>query len=260
MTEEVYQRVQASFGPKAHQYTISKGHADTEELQRLVERVKPAKTDTMMDLGTGAGHTALAFAPFVARVVAIDVTPQMLEEVRRNAAARGIQNIVTKQGAAEALPCPDNSFELVSCRLTTHHFADLPLALREMARVLRPGGRLLIVDSIAPEDPELDRQVNQIEVLRDPSHVRNYRTSEWLQLVEEAGLKVVDYYPGVYDEGDKMDFDRWTARIGTSPENVEALRQIFNTASAGLREVFNVEVNGPVIRFTIPILTMIAQK
>src|SRR5436305_13912770 len=119
-SQQIYDRVKGSFGPNAHAYTTSQGHANQTELEKLVERAAPNPADRLLDIGTGAGHTAIAFAPAVSRVIAYDLTPQMLEEVERNAAAKGVTNLETRQGAAEALPYPDASFELVSCRLTTH--------------------------------------------------------------------------------------------------------------------------------------------
>lgn len=255
-----YARVQASFGPNAAHYTTSPGHADRETLARLVARLAPRPTDSVLDIGTGAGHTALAFAPAVARVVALDLTRPMLGEVRRNAAARNVANLSVHQGAAEALPFADAVFDLVTCRLTTHHFAALPRAVGEMARVLRPGGRLLIADTMVPEDDELDRAINEIETLRDPSHVRNCRPSEWRHMLAAARLRVVECELGYYDEGDAMDFDAWTTRIGTPPEAVRALRARFIGASPALVAALRIERRDGAIRFALPRLTLIAAK
>lgn len=258
---QIYDRVKDSFGPHAHAYTTSQGHANQTELVKLVQRAAPRPTDHLLDIGTGAGHTALAFAPAVAQVIAYDLTPQMLREVERNAAAAGITNLETRQGAAEALPFPAAAFELVSCRLTTHHFADLAQALSEMARVLKPGGRLIIMDTTVPEDPELDRQINEIEVLRDPSHVRNYPASQWQALLEQVGLMVTLMEDGYYDEGDKMDFGAWTRRIGTSPENIARLEQLFHAASPALAAALRIDLSLPgKIGFALPRITLIAGK
>jgi SAM-dependent methyltransferase len=258
--DATYARVRASFGPNAAKYTASPGHADPEALTRLVSRVAPRATDHVLDVGTGAGHTALAFAPHVTKVVALDLTPSMLDEVRRNAAARGLSNVEVEQGEAESLPFADGSFDIVSCRLTTHHFPELPRAVGEMARVLRAGGRLVVADTMVPEDDELDAAINEIETLRDPSHVRNWRPSEWRHMVAAAGLRVVECDLGYYDEGEGMDFDAWTARIGTPPEAVAALRERFATASPKLRAVLRIGRVGESVRFALPRLTLIAAK
>jgi ubiquinone/menaquinone biosynthesis C-methylase UbiE len=259
--QQIYNLVKGSFGPNAHAYTVSAGHANLTELEKLVERVAPRPTDTLLDIGTGAGHTAIAFAPVVKRVIAYDLTPQMLEEVERNAAAKGITNVETRQGAAEKLPYPDASFELVSCRLTTHHFANLAQALAEMARVLKPGGKLVIMDTTVPDDADLDRQINEIEILRDPSHVRNYPEPEWRSLVEAVGLGISFVEAGYYDEGDQMDFGAWTRRIGTSPENVARLEELFHGASPALTDALKIDLSkAGKIGFALPRITLIAGK
>jgi ubiquinone/menaquinone biosynthesis C-methylase UbiE len=258
---EIYTKVQSSFGPNAHAYTVSKTHADSAILARLVAKVGPHPTDKMLDIGTGAGHTAIAFAPAVASVVALDLTPEMLTEVQRNAAAKGINNLTVKLGPAEALPFADGEFDIVSCRLTTHHFANLPQAVREMGRVLKVGGKLVISDTTVPLDAELDQQINEIEILRDPSHVRNYNSSEWRELVEqEAHMQVVDLEANYYDEGDKLDFDNWTQRLHTTPANVTKLRQIFQQASPALQSALQIEINGDKIDFALPRITLVAVK
>jgi len=255
-----YARVQASFGPNAARYTTSRGHADVEALTRLVARLAPRPTDAVLDLGTGAGHTALAFAPHVARVAALDLTRSMLDEVRRNAALRTVGNVTVAQGAAEALPFADATFDVVACRLTTHHFASLPHAVGEIARVLRTGGRLLVADTMVPEDDEIDRAINEIETLRDPSHVRNWRPSEWRHMIAAARMRVVECDLGYYDEGDGMDFEAWTARIGTPPDAVRALRARFAAAPPALVAALRIEPRGENFRFALPRLTLIAAK
>ncbi len=258
--DATYARVQASFGPNAAKYTASAGHADEQALARLVERLAPRPTDQLLDIGTGAGHTALAFAPVVARVAAFDLTRAMLEEVRRNAHARGIGNITVHQGAAESLPFASETFDLVTCRLTTHHFPALARAVGEMARVLRRDGRLLVADTTVPEDDEVDRAINQIELLRDPSHVRNWRPSEWRRMATDAGLRVVECELGYYDEGSGMDFDAWTARIGTPPDAVTELRARFAGASPDLVRALRITGSGSELKFALPRITLIAAK
>jgi SAM-dependent methyltransferase len=255
-----YAKVRASFGPHAAAYTSSKGHADADLLAALVALVDPRSGDRVLDVGTGAGHTGLAFAPRVAAVVALDATPEMLAEVERNAAARGLGNVRTQHATAEALPFADGSFEIVVTRLASHHFADLVTAIREMARVLAPGGRLLVTDTAVPEDPELDREINTIELLRDPAHVRNCRPSEWRAMLASAGLTVTHLETGYYDEGSGMDFDAWVARIGTAAPAVAELRRRFRSARAALVESLRVRCTGDAITFELPRITLVARR
>src|SRR5262245_49326554 len=114
--------VQQKFGEAAADYAASEVHASGPSLARLVELVDPKPSWRVLDIGTGAGHTALAFAPRVARVTASDVTEAMLAEAKELAAARGLVNFRTARARAEDLPFPDMSFDLVTCRLAVHHF------------------------------------------------------------------------------------------------------------------------------------------
>jgi ubiquinone/menaquinone biosynthesis C-methylase UbiE len=258
---DVHQRVQSQFGAAANAYTTSAGHSDPMLLRRVIELAQPGPSDRALDIATGAGHTALALAPQVAEVVAYDITPQMLEETARNAAARGFTNISTRQGAAEKLPFADASFDIVAVRQAPHHFADIRAAIREMARVVKPGGRVAIIDSRAPEDDELDRAYNYIEKLRDPSHVRNWRPSEWGAMLQEAGLKIVAEHLDFYTEnGRPMDFDAWTRRMKTPPAAVEELTRLFQDASPALIEALRIEIVDGKIGFCVPQIAIAATR
>src|SRR5215510_2475389 len=132
--------VQQKFGAAAADYATSTVHARGETLSRLVELVKPQRSWRVLDVATGAGHTALAFAPHVAKVTATDVTDEMLAEARKLAKARGVANVRTLHARAEDLPFPDASFDLVVCRLAAHHFDNVALFASEAFRVLMPEG------------------------------------------------------------------------------------------------------------------------
>jgi SAM-dependent methyltransferase len=185
--EEAARRI---FGERASYYTTSAAHTDPQVLARVVELAAPQPTWTALDIGTGTGHTAFALAPHLAAVVGLDLTPEMLAEAEQLRAARGLNNVTFQIADAHALPYPDASVDLVTCRRAAHHFSDIDRALAEMARVLRPGGRLVIDDRSAPEDDALDDCVNDLDWLHDESHVREYRPDRWVQLLTAAGLVV----------------------------------------------------------------------
>ncbi len=257
----VHERVQAQFGAAAEAYGTSLVHADASALQRVVELVEPKAGDAALDIATGAGHTALALAPLVARVTAYDLTREMLQETRRNAVARGLGNVFTQQGPAEKLPFREGSFDIVTVRQAPHHFADVRGAVREMARVAKPDARVVIVDSAAPEDAGLAAQWDRMERLRDPSHVRNYSPSEWRAMVAEAGLRVRCEETGFATEnGGPMSFDAWTRRIKTPPEAVVELTRLFRGASAELAAALRIEIVDGAIFFCVPVVTIAAGK
>jgi ubiquinone/menaquinone biosynthesis C-methylase UbiE len=256
-----YEAVRTTFGPAAGAYTASAGHADATSLARVVSYASPVPTDLALDIATGAGHTALAVAPYVRSVVALDVTPEMLVETARNALQRGLTNVRVQIGVAEALPLRDASFDIVTVRTAPHHFADIARAVGEMARVVRVGGRVVVVDTTVPEDDVLDREINAIELLRDPSHVRNYRPSEWRRMLEGAGLTITLAAVDRFTEGQgRMSFDTWTARAGTPREAVAALRARFLGATPALVEALDIQVQGEAIGFTLPKVEIVALK
>jgi SAM-dependent methyltransferase len=218
-------------------------------------------TDSVLDIATGAGHTALAFAPHVRRVVAYDLTDAMLAETTKNAADRGLTDVVTQQGPAERLPFLDGEFDIATVRLASHHFADNATAVREMARVVRPGGRVVVVDNYGPEDEALDALYQHIEKTRDASHVRSYRLSLWRKFLADAGLTIEHEVTDHYSESPRgMDFDDWVRRAKTPPDRVAELRSLFTGAAPDLRNLLRIRIEGDSIWFRIPQVTFIARK
>lgn len=185
--EETAKRI---FGERAESYTTSAAHADEQVLARIVELAQPQPRWTALDIATGTGHTALAFAPHVASVIGFDLTPEMLAEADKLRASRGISNVSFREGDVHALPFPDASFDLVTSRRAPHHFSNIKLALGEMKRVLRPAGRLVIDDRSVPEDDFVDACMNELDWYHDESHVRQYRPSEWQTLLKDVGFMV----------------------------------------------------------------------
>jgi ubiquinone/menaquinone biosynthesis C-methylase UbiE len=193
--------VQRQFGANAANYATSEVHADGASLGRLVELTAPRKHWRMLDIATGAGHTAATFAPHVARVIASDITEEMLAEAKRLAERKGLANVEVVAAEAERLPFEDSSFDLVTCRIAAHHFADIPAFLSEVRRVVKMGGIFALVDNLAPDlatTPELTQAelvaaaaaYNAFEKLRDPSHGRALTAAEWWHLVTTAGFVI----------------------------------------------------------------------
>lgn len=184
-----HRAAQLQFGKAAEAYVRSEAHAQGEELQLLLELAGDLREKRVLDVATGGGHTALAFARAGAKVVATDLTPEMLRAAASLAAQEEAHGIHFQAAAAEALPFDDASFEIVTCRIAAHHFAAPRRFLSEAARVLAPGGSLLLVDNVAPEAPALAQAMNRIEKWRDPSHVAAYGVSDWVGWCAEAGLE-----------------------------------------------------------------------
>lgn len=223
--------VRRQFGAHADAYVQSSDHARGESLERLVELTRPQPHWTVLDVATGGGHTALAVAPRVARVVASDLTPAMLEATARHAASRGAGNLSFVVADAEALPFPDASFDLVTCRVAPHHFPDVGRFVREAARVVRPGGLVAVVDNLVPDDRAVADYVNTFEKVHDPSHHRAYSLEEWIRFFEQAGLVVEQ----VETFRKRRDLERWAERSGCTPETIAALKRLLDEAPPGVR-------------------------
>ena len=244
--------IQEKFGAAAARYAASDYHGGGMDLAAMLAAAEPSGQERVLDLGSGAGHTALAFAPRVREVVGLDLTQPMLDEAAALAAQRGIRNVRFERGDAMAMPFPDACFDLVTCRQCAHHFERPVSALREVARVLRPGGCLVVVDSVAPDDPAQDTFLNAIELLRDPSHVRDHPVASWLAMLAAAGFEAE------CRETRRLviDFDEWVRRMATPPAIVAVLRALLADASDGVRAGLGIQPAG----FEIPIALFAARR
>jgi ubiquinone/menaquinone biosynthesis C-methylase UbiE len=199
--------VQEQFGATARTYLTSKPHAQGKSLDRLVELTQPQPDWHVLDVATGAGHTAYVFAPHVARVWATDITDEMLGLVREQANKRGFANLRVAYAKAEALPFEDAAFDLVTCRIAPHHFDSIPAFLGEARRVLKPHGTVALVDNVVPDDTVGD-YINAFERFRDPSHIRAWPMQEWRDAFKQHGFAIA------HEEqlAKTMEFSSWAGR------------------------------------------------
>lgn len=229
--------VRKQFARSAELYATSPVHARGADLDVVVRFARPEPTDVALDVSTGAGHTALALAPRVARVVATDLTPEMLEVARRLAAERGVKNVEFQEADVRALPFSDASFDVVTCRTAAHHYPELQVPVREMARVLRMGGRLVVSDTVSPADEVPDRFINALETLRDSTHVRDWSVAEWQEAFAASGLTLENYEEMLLE----IEFQSWVERSTTPPELQAVLVAMLTRAPRRLRELFRVQ-------------------
>ena len=199
--------VQEEFGKHAKGYLTSKPHAKGKSLDRMVTLAAPKPDWRMLDIATGAGHVAYAFAPHVASVCASDITEEMLDVVRAEAQKRGLSNLRTTYAKAEDLPFPDASFELVTCRIAPHHFDSIARFLDEVRRVLTKDGVFALVDNVVPAGVVGD-YINAFERFRDPSHLRAWPMAEWRAALTDHEF-TVSHEEELYKT---MEFDAWAGR------------------------------------------------
>jgi len=234
--------VHAQFDPQARAYLTSAVHASGPDLIHAAERVSsaiPKAKGVVLDLGCGAGHLSYALAPHVARVVAADPSTQMLETVRLTAGERGLP-IETAETSAGELPFDAGTFCVVASRYSAHHWGSIARGLGDMRRVVKPGGYLLMIDVVGHEDDLVDTHLQAMELLRDRSHVRNLKASQWRQAIAKAGFDLLEerHWPL------PLNFDAWVTRMRTPPERVAAIRTLMTEAPAEVREALKVTGDG----------------
>ena len=235
--ETAKQLVQQQFGATAQRYVTSTLHAHGGDLAQMVALAAPNGSERALDVATGGGHTALAFAPHVRQVIATDLTAPMLVAAAQFIRQQKAANVQFARADAEALPFAAASFDLVTVRIAPHHFPQPAAFVGEVARVLRPGGNFVFNDNIVPEDANLAAFINRAEQWRDPSHVRCLSISEWKALMEIAGLTVrtVELLPNK-----RHDYAEWTARMNMSADEQAALAAWLLAAPTAAQAAFEV--------------------
>lgn len=241
-----HRAVAERFSAAAEQYARSEQRGG-DDLDRIVELVAASQPALVVDVATGPGSTALALAPVAGEVLGTDVSPGMLTAGTTRAAEAGLANVRFAEVPADALGLPDGAADAVVCRIAAHHFPDVPAALAEWRRVLRPGGRLVVLDSLAPDDPGVAAFLHELEVTRDPTHVRAFTRAEWEAMVGAAGFTVdlVEVWPK------PKAFDPWVERGGADAAGQARTRALVRAASPGAVAALAIEVDedGEPVRF-----------
>jgi len=228
------------FGPRAENYVGSAVHAAGADLDFAAARAAETAPHHALDLGCGGGHVSFSLAPHAQLVTAVDLSADMLHAVGLEAERRGLANINLAPAAAERLPFADAEFDFLVSRFSAHHWRDIGAGLREARRVLRPGAPALFIDVVSPGPAPLDTHLQAVELLRDPSHVRDYSVAEWFALLVSAG-----FAPRACKSWRlRMDFAVWTARMATPPALAQAILMLQQRADDATRAHFRVDENG----------------
>jgi len=238
-SQSIKDTVEQQFSPVADNYRTSTIHAAGEDLPQMLAAVPLSGRELVLDAGSGAGHTALAFAPHVAHVTSVDLSPAMLAQGERQALERNLANVEFRQADVEALPFPDQSFDLIVSRYSAHHWPHPQQALGEFRRLLRPGGAFLLSDIVSYDDFTADTHLQTLEILRDRSHVRDHTISAWLAMLAQQGFgAAVVYRWEVW-----IDFASWVKRMATPPDDAAMIRRLLDNAPAEVRSTLRVEAD-----------------
>jgi SAM-dependent methyltransferase len=242
------------FTRQAVPFSTAPAIRDGDALRLLVETAGAGSDDTVLDVACGPGLVVCAFARAVRHATGIDVTPAMLDRARAHAAEEGVANVTWRAGDVTALPFADGEFSLVVSRFAFHHFPDPAAVLREMVRVCRRGGKVVVAD-MTP-DPAKAAMLDRMEKLRDPSHTRALPLAELAALFADAGLEA----PTVTPTRLKSDVEGMLSRSFPGPGGADAVRRLFEETLAddglglGARRV------GDSIRFAYPVAILVARR
>lgn len=236
-------------------YAASEVHRLGPSLPRIAGLVRPLRSDLILDLGTGTGHTAAFLARWCDHVTGVDPEPGMLRAALHAYGDR--PELAFVEGSGQDLPFADGHFDVVVARHTLHHHPDVPATLREVHRVLRAGGRFVLVDETAPA-PEHTAWLERLERVRDPSHVSTRSIDAWWQLLRSAGF--------LWISGDartryRIDVASWLERMDAPPEARDEVHATLREASPALREAFAIVLeDGSPQSFELPMNIVLALK
>ncbi len=238
---------------RASAYVNSAVHAAGQDLDLIAQVLANQRGAVALDVGCGGGHLTYRLAPLVSQVVACDLAASMLAAVAEQAGLRGLPNIATREAAAESLPFEVATFDVVATRFSAHHWHAFAEGIAEMARVLKPGGLALMSDVVSPGVSLLDTWLQTLELLRDPSHVRDASTAEWDAALAAAGLAI----ERIEHLRLRLDFATWVARMDTPEPQVTAIRMLQARAASAVKDYFEMEEDSS---FTVDTALFVARK
>jgi SAM-dependent methyltransferase len=248
---------QAQFSLQSDRYGNNHILQNVDDVAEALQSITLPPGAKALDVATGAGHTGLFLAVLGYDVTLADIAQPMLDKAAKTASQRGLP-VKTALHASEQLPYADGTFDLVTCRVAAHHFSSPQRFISETARVLKPGGYLLLIDGTVEDDqPEGEAWIHAVEKLRDPSHNRFITPRAWTALCESHGLAVRVCKVTPFKQ---PDLNWYFETAGTPDENRIKVLEMVGQASPVVRSLFRLgEEDGKIIWWWQR-LTLIATK
>lgn len=237
------QTVHHQFDPQAQAYLASAVHASGPDLHyaaTLAEQAVPKGKGMFLDMGCGAGHLTYALAPHAAQVTAADPSPQMVATVAATAKEKGLGNVETTQANANTMSFSANQFCITTSRYSAHHWLDIGNCIANMRRVTKPGGYLLMIDVLGHEDPLVDTHLQAMELLRDPSHIRNLTATQWRNVITRSGFELLEEKTWPLP----IAFAPWITRMNTSQQRAEMILTLQADAPSEVRNALQFTPDG----------------
>jgi ubiquinone/menaquinone biosynthesis C-methylase UbiE len=247
-------RILDQFTRQAAPFAAAAPIRNQEALDRIVQWADAGPDDTVLDVACGPGLLACAFARVAKHVTGIDMTPAMLEQARKTQQEQGLQNLSWQQGDVYSLPFPQAQFSTVSSRFVFHHLQDPLAALKEMKRVCKPGGKIVVAD-MAPQ-PAKAAALNAAELLRDPSHVRAMTTDELRGLFEQAGLGT----PQLFSYRMEGELEDLMSRSFPNEGDADRIRRIYDESISDNALDLNTRRADGKIFYSLPVTVLVARK
>jgi ubiquinone/menaquinone biosynthesis C-methylase UbiE len=242
MSKKHKEVVQKQFAKTAEAFSRTARRDTPEVMAEKVGFAKPKPTDLALDVACGPGELVLGLAARVKFARGIDLTQEMLHRAQEFQLERNITNAAFDRGEAEQLPYPDHTFDLVTCQCSFHHMPKPELALREMVRVTKPDGRLMVIDPLSPESDAKFELHNRIEGLRDPSHAAHLRLTTFLSMFDDLRLEITRQSLRRRERS----FNNWMLRAGLEPKHkrfAEA-RKLLEGSIAGDKAGYSPRIEG----------------
>ena len=237
------------FNNQAKFYSSSKTFSAGESLDILSNLFNKKKLESGLDIGTGAGFAAFELSKSCEKVEATDISEGMINEAKKIMKERKINNLKFNICSAEELNYSDKEFDIVTCRTAAHHFLDVEKFCSEVHRVLKDEGEFIIVDTITSDQIKLNNWHQEVELIRDKSHIKNLSLIEWKNILKISKFSFLD----IIQSRVTMNLNDWMERSGTSDKDKKILKDKFKNSDEKIKSFFGIKILNNDISFYWPV-------